>query len=215
MRIAVFSDVHANLIALEQFLKVTQGIVDGYLCLGDVVNYGPWNDECLEIVTHLPGITFLEGNHERLFIDAEDLEDESPLVRDFSYVSKTFFSRADLIVGLPRECQLLTFKCQHTIGDMKIYPDTSIDLTCDYIIGHKHHQFKIEKSGFVLLNPGSVGQNRKWIDMVDYLILDMTSGEVQMHSIPYDFDSFLSELRRRHYPKHCITYYANKPRHNG
>ena len=212
MKVAVFSDVHGNLIALEQFVRSTKDLVDEYLCLGDVVNYGPWNDECLEIVLSLPGITVLEGNHERLFLGTEDIDHEMPLVQDFFHHSNTFFSRKDLISDLPHHCRLATFKCLHTLGDCSIYPDTSIDIACNYMIGHSHHQFQIERSGFMLVNPGSIGQNRKWIDMLDYLIIDLESGEIQMQSELYDFDLFLSELRQRRYPDNCIAYYANKPR---
>ena len=212
MKVAVFSDVHANLIALEQFVTATQSIVDGYLCLGDVVNYGPWNDECLEIVTQLPGIKYLEGNHERLFRGVAEIDDELPLVQDFFYCSQTYFSRLDLLAQLPLQYELDTFVCHHTIEGIKVYPDTPIELTHNHIIGHTHHQFRIENSGFVLLNPGSVGQNRGYIDMVDYLIINVPGGEVEMQSVPYDIDLFLSELKRRHYPEHCISYYANKPR---
>jgi len=212
MKVAAFSDVHGNLIALERFVQATQNTVDAYLCLGDVVNYGPWNDECLEIIRQLPGIMVLEGNHERLFLGTEDLGHEIPLVQDFFRHSRPFFSRKDLIADLPRNTHLGMFECTHTIDGRSVYPDTPIEITRNYLIGHTHHQFRISRSGFVIVNPGSVGQNRKWIDMVDYSILDTESGEAQMHSIPYDVDRFLSELRLRRYPAQCIAYYAEKPR---
>ena len=188
MKVAAFSDVHGNLIALERFVQATQNTVDAYLCLGDVVNYGPWNDECLEIIRQLPGITVLEGNHERLFLGTEDLDHEMPLVQDFFRHSRPFFSRKDLIADLPRNTHLGMFECAHTINDRSVYPDTPIEITRNYLIGHTHHHSD-QPIGFVIANPGSVGQNRKWIDMVDYLILDTVSGETQMHSIPYDVRS--------------------------
>ena len=212
MKVAVFSDVHGNLIALRRFVDATRGAVDAYLCLGDVVDYGPWNDECLEIVSQLPGITILEGNHERLFLGREDVDHEPALVQDFFRHSIRFFSRADLIAHLPRETRLGIFECVHTIDGRSIYPDTPIEIGRNYMIGHTHHQFRIDRSGFTIVNPGSVGQNRKWIDVIDYLVLDTVSGELRMHSIAYDVDLFLSELRLRDYPEHCIRYYANKPR---
>ena len=212
MKVAVFSDVHGNLVALEQFIQATQNVVDSYLCLGDVVNYGPWNDQCLDLVLRLPGIKVLEGNHERLFLGTEALDHEIPLVQDFYHHSKAFFSQDNLITGLPQQCISGKYKCVHTIAGQSVYPDTSINIECDYIIGHTHHQFQVNRSGFVIINPGSIGQNRKWVDMVDYLILDTDSQAIQMHSIPYDIDLFLSELRLRHYPEQCIAYYNNKPR---
>jgi len=212
MKVAIFSDVHGNLAALERFVQATRHSVDSYLCLGDVVNYGPWNDECLEIVRQLPGITLLEGNHERLFLSAEDLDNELPLVRDFYRHSRPFFSRSDLIAGLPRQINLGIFECSHTIEGRTIYPDTAIAIGRDHIIGHSHHQFQVERSGFRIVNPGSVGQNRRWIDMVDYATFDTATGDVHLHSIPYDLDQFLTELRQRGYPEQCIEYYAGKPR---
>lgn len=212
MRVAVFSDVHGNLIALDRFVRATQTEVDAYLCLGDVVDYGPWNDECLEMVGQLPGITVLQGNHERLFLGEDDADHEPPLVQEFLRHSRRFFSRQDLIADLPRSSCLGMFECLHTIGCHKIFADTLIEIPRNYMIGHTHHQFQISRSGFLIVNPGSVGQNRKWIDMVDYSIFDTRSAEVQMCSIHYDVDLLLSELRRRRYPEQCVGYYANKPR---
>ncbi len=212
MKTAIFSDVHGNLIALESFVQATQNCVDAYVCLGDVVDYGPWNDECLEIIRQLPNVTLLEGNHERLFLGTENIYRELPLVQDFYRRSRQFFLRRDLVRGLPRHVQLGVFECVHTINGRFIYRNTSNEIACNYILGHTHHQFRINLSGCVVVNPGSVGQNRKWINMADYSILDTKSGVIQMHSVPYDVDRFLAELRLRHYPEQCIAYYAGKPR---
>ncbi len=211
MKIAIFSDVHGNLIALEKFIQATQNAVDGYVCLGDVVNYGPWNDECLDIIRQLPDITILEGNHERLFLGTEDICSELPLVQDFFRHSRQLFSRGDLLAGLPRHMRLGIFECVHTIDKRSIYQDTFIEIACNYILGHTHHQFQISRAGFLIANPGSVGQNRKWINMADYSVLDTKSGALQMRSVPYDLDLFLAELRLRHYSERCIGYYTSKP----
>jgi predicted phosphodiesterase len=212
MKVAVFADVHGNLIALERFLGATKNGVDEYLCLGDVVNYGPWNDECLEAILALPNVTLIEGNHERLFMGEEDVRGELPLVRDFFDHSIETFSSGNLISGLPRRTQLGGFECTHTIDGRSIYPDSEILIDRSFLIGHTHHQFRIDRSGFEVVNPGSVGQNRKWIDRVDYAVFDTSSGEIRMHSLPYDVDLFLSELRSRGYPQQCVDYYAGKPR---
>ena len=116
MRVAVFSDVHANLPALETMLRVARPRVDGWVCLGDVVDFGPWNDECLRLVTELPGIVFIEGNHERLFLGTEPLAQEVHLVQAFTRASREHFRRVDLITGLRSGHQLGRFRCQHTLG---------------------------------------------------------------------------------------------------
>ena len=55
MRFAIFSDIHANLEALQEVLKkCTELSIDAYLCLGDTVGYNANPHECLEIVRSLP-----------------------------------------------------------------------------------------------------------------------------------------------------------------
>ena len=144
MMIAILSDVHGNLPALEKFVQSTKQIADAYLCLGDVVNYGPWNDECLELVHSLPGIVFIEGNHERLFLGTEPIQDEIALVQEFYAHSMKYFTRSDLITGLPVSYELDSFICTHTIDGRKIYVNTEIEVTNNYIIGHTHQQYSIQ-----------------------------------------------------------------------
>lgn len=215
MKVAVFSDVHGNLIALQRFVEAASGRADAYLCLGDVVNYGPWNDECVDLVLSLPGIRILEGNHERLFRGDESLDHEIPLVQDFYRHSRPLFSRDGFLTQLLDHVDVGIYRCTHTIAGRSIYPDTEIEIDRHYIVGHTHHQYRIERSGFTIINPGSVGQNRKWIDAVDFLILDTDSGGVQFESIPYEVDRFVAELSRRGYPEQCIRYYSNKARKFG
>lgn len=212
MKTAIFSDVHGNLPALEHFVDATRPVVDAYLCLGDVVNYGPWNDECLELTWSLPGIVMLEGNHERLFSGADAAHHEIPLVQDFLVHSRRYFSRHDLISNLSSEHWLGPFHCSHTIADKKIYRDTEVEIDRSWLIGHTHHQFRIERNGHTIINCGSIGQNRRCIDELCYAIYDDSSGTIQLHSEPYSIEPFLNELVTRGYPQHCIDYYLGKPR---
>ena len=65
MKIAIFSDVHANLEALEAVAGdlVRQG-VDRTVCLGDVVGYNADPAPCLELVRKLAPVC-VGGNHDR------------------------------------------------------------------------------------------------------------------------------------------------------
>jgi predicted phosphodiesterase len=48
MRIALFSDIHANLPALQAFFKdVDQRKPDAIYCLGDLVGYNSWPNEVI------------------------------------------------------------------------------------------------------------------------------------------------------------------------
>lgn len=64
MRSAILSDIHGNLTALEAVLsRLADQDIDRYLCLGDIVGYGPKPNECCEIIRGLDGI-ILRGNHD-------------------------------------------------------------------------------------------------------------------------------------------------------
>jgi diadenosine tetraphosphatase ApaH/serine/threonine PP2A family protein phosphatase len=64
MRIAVISDIHANLHALESVLTdVDRESIDELWCLGDVVGYGPKPNECCDLIRGRAAIS-LCGNHD-------------------------------------------------------------------------------------------------------------------------------------------------------
>jgi predicted phosphodiesterase len=64
MRIGVFSDVHANLEALQAVVDAYRDErIDGYLCCGDVVGYGASPNECVDIVRGMTREVVL-GNHD-------------------------------------------------------------------------------------------------------------------------------------------------------
>ncbi len=64
MRIAVLSDVHANLEALTEVERtIAERGVDLVVSLGDVVGYGASPNACCEILRRLAGVALL-GNHD-------------------------------------------------------------------------------------------------------------------------------------------------------
>ncbi len=64
MRIAIVSDIHANLAAFEAVLAHAKSVgYDTMVCLGDVVGYGPDPVECVDLVRQHCEWTLL-GNHD-------------------------------------------------------------------------------------------------------------------------------------------------------
>jgi predicted phosphodiesterase len=64
VRIAIVSDIHANLAAFEAVLVHARNLgYDRMICLGDVVGYGPDPVECVDLVRELCAFTLL-GNHD-------------------------------------------------------------------------------------------------------------------------------------------------------
>src|SRR5438132_7472451 len=77
MRVAIISDIHANLAALEAVLQSVEGEQpDEIWCLGDLVGYGPRPNECCELVRRRVQIC-LRGNHDLGVLGILDLGDFS------------------------------------------------------------------------------------------------------------------------------------------
>lgn len=64
MNIAVISDIHGNLPALQAVLRdITSRQIDRIYCLGDLVNFAPWPNEVIELI-RAENIPTLCGNHD-------------------------------------------------------------------------------------------------------------------------------------------------------
>jgi putative phosphoesterase len=68
LRYGVLADIHGNLPALEAVLRALRREgVDGYLCAGDLVGYGPYPNECVDVIRSLEPIC-VAGNHDLIAI---------------------------------------------------------------------------------------------------------------------------------------------------
>jgi diadenosine tetraphosphatase ApaH/serine/threonine PP2A family protein phosphatase len=73
MRVAVISDIHANLPAFEGVLDAIDGAgIEEIWCLGDVLGYGAEPDECADLVRERCA-TCLVGNHDLAVLGALDI----------------------------------------------------------------------------------------------------------------------------------------------
>ena len=65
MKLAIFSDVHANLEALQAVLQeISATTVDRIVCLGDVVGYNTNPNECVALLRKFDSLC-VAGNHDR------------------------------------------------------------------------------------------------------------------------------------------------------
>ena len=62
MKIGIVSDLHSNLPALEAALA-DMGAVNALWCLGDFVGYGPWPNDCIDLL-RARGAVAIAGNHD-------------------------------------------------------------------------------------------------------------------------------------------------------
>ena len=73
MRYLIVSDIHANIHAFDAVLGHA-GDFDKIWCLGDVVGYGPYPNECIQKLQEFPHVC-VAGNHDWAALDRLDLSD--------------------------------------------------------------------------------------------------------------------------------------------
>ena len=177
MRLAVISDIHANLPALETVLADIQGrSVDATVNLGDCVAGPLWPRETWDLLTSL-GLPTVRGNHDRYLNDRP--LDRQPAVDRFAHPTLTETQRQELF-DLPATIDLEgnVLAVHGTPGSDSTYlteevlsgrmAPASRELLTErlgaamnravVLCGHSHRQSVTQVAGGPLvLNPGTVG----------------------------------------------------------
>ncbi|HZK84350.1 MAG TPA: metallophosphoesterase family protein [Desulfosporosinus sp.] len=64
MKVAIISDIHANVIALKAVLKdIEEQQVDSIYCVGDLVGYAPFPNEVIDLIKE-KNISTVMGNYD-------------------------------------------------------------------------------------------------------------------------------------------------------
>ncbi len=81
MRVAIISDVHANLPALDAVLqRISEYDCDAIWCLGDVLGYGPHPETCVQRIQQQVEVC-LAGNHDQALLGRLTLNQFNPVAR--------------------------------------------------------------------------------------------------------------------------------------
>jgi predicted phosphodiesterase len=230
MRVAVISDIHANLHALEAVAEaIGREAPDAVWCLGDVIGYGPQPSPCCAWVAAGAQVC-LAGNHDLGVLGELDLADFSSdaaaaaewtrgtLGADARAYLETLAPSAERDgVGLyhasPRDPvweYVLTWEAARDA-----IRDSGTDLT---LVGHSHVPLAIVDGrgsigghaaggteldlvgGHWLLNPGSVGQPRDGDSNAAWLLLDLEAKHASFRRAGYDVARTQAEIREQGLP---------------
>ena len=193
MRVLVFSDVHGNLPALEDVLKKEKS-VDLVISLGDVVNYGPWSSECVDLLDSVDNKILLKGNHEEAFISGIYVG-ENIIAKTFFDQCYSGFNKKDKICSYIEKYELGNYEFRHTLNDEYIFFDTEVDIYKSTFIGHSHRLFT---------------KNRLNIDEINYIIWDTETDDLELIRRTFSANSLIKEMKKRKFPDICINYLLSK-----
>jgi diadenosine tetraphosphatase ApaH/serine/threonine PP2A family protein phosphatase len=230
MRVAVLSDIHSNLVALDAVLA-DAGAVDAVWHLGDVVGYGPDPDGVVARLAEREAIG-VRGNHDAAALGGPEIEwfnpdartaaewthdtmsaatrawlDSQPVVREIGGVT--------LVHGSPRD------PLREYVASIGVARANLAELTTPYgLHGHTHVPVafiddapRLEivdpEAGTVLaldertalINPGSVGQPRDGDPRASYLLLDTDERVVTWRRVAYDIQAVQAAIRAAGLPR--------------
>ena len=93
------------------------------------------------------------------------------------------------------------------LSDKKIFSDSDMLINRNYVIGHSHQQFQTKNNNFLLVNPGSVGQNRKNLNIISFCEFDTSQKSFIFHNLEYDSTVVTKKMIDIKYPDICVNYY--------
>ena len=216
MRVAVLSDIHANLPALRAVLEAGESEgVERWLCLGDNVGYYYWPAECLALLDERQTVC-IQGNHERLLIRARrDTGELGPITRKYGHGIKVALKELDdgtisWIEALPQK-QTIEIAGRNVLmchgapwdGDVYVYPDAPAGVRrrmvadgCDLVFfGHSHYPVCWNEAGLRVVNPGSVGQPRNRRPGANWALWNTEANEIELRCEAYDLEPVIAACR--------------------
>lgn len=95
MRYGIFSDIHANLEALEAVIEAYKNeSIDQYLCVGDVIGYAVNPQQCIEKIKTLCRVS-VAGNHDWAGVDLFSVDYFNPDAREAIFWSRRNIENMD------------------------------------------------------------------------------------------------------------------------
>lgn len=95
MRIAIISDIHSNLEALQKALElIERETVEKIICLGDIVGYGSNPKQCLELTRKISHHIIM-GNHDQASADISYIRDFTDYAKEAIFWTNKVLSQSE------------------------------------------------------------------------------------------------------------------------
>ncbi len=203
--IAILSDIHGNLPALESVLEdMKQYKIDRVLSLGDVSGYYPYINEVIELLREHHAINLI-GNHDRYIIDDTDCPRSTSANLALTY-QRSVITNENRVWLAESSPSLIVGDASFVHGGWDDPEDEYLyKITPSYFerfnekfffCGHTHVQKYIKfDNGQCFINPGSVGQPRDGINTAAYALFDEKNKHIELRRVPYNIDKVADKMK--------------------
>jgi putative phosphoesterase len=226
MRIAIISDVHGNIHALDAVLAdVEAQHPDRVYCLGDLVGYGAFPNEVVGRIRER-GIPTIIGNYDDgvgferdecgcaykeetdrqlgqrslEWTKAHTIADNKAFLRGLlpQIRFEADGKRVLLVHGSPRKINEYLFEDRPLSSFERLAQSSDADVI---LFGHTHVPYTKSAGGVLFVNAGSVGKPKDGDPRACYALLDLTSATpVHFRRVEYDIAGAASAIRATDLP---------------
>lgn len=208
--IALLSDIHANLAALEAVLAALPK-VDRIWVMGDSVGYGPDPSEVLALLRERDALV-VAGNHDLATATGEGIDMFNAYAAAAVKAHRSWLSaeERDRLASLPLTTEADGFTLCHgslrdpiweyVMSEAQAAATLKLAKTPHCCNGHTHVPAVFRLGDRMLVNPGSVGQPRDGDPRAAYAILDAATATVRFERAAYDVAETQRRIRRRGLP---------------
>ncbi|GAP21746.1 metallophosphoesterase family protein [Leptolinea tardivitalis] len=207
--IAIISDIHGNLPALQAVLKKIASLgCENVLSLGDVVGYYAQPGECIDLL-RLNKIPNIMGNHDSYIVNGTNCSRSKIVSEIIDYQRKII--TPDQVKWLSESTSCIIENGDYfTHGSWKdmidgylynVSPSDFPQGAIHFFAGHTHVQSLIKIKGQTFCNPGSVGQPRDGDPRAAFATL--SDNEVILHRVEYDIDLAAYQMKKAGFPEYC------------
>lgn len=218
MRIAIVSDIHGNLPALEAVLADLEQIrPDAVLHGGDLALGGPHPVEVVDRVRELGWASVIGNTDEALAEDPKTLEKKGVFIAQAAARTREMIGpdRVKWLAGLPLEQRGDGIAVVHaTPGDCWTIvthdgPDDELGATFSplgapmAVYGHIHHPYVRRVGALTVVNSGSVSLSLDGDVRATYVVID--NGRIEHRRVAYDLERVANDMLAIDYPN-AATY---------
>lgn len=229
MKLGIITDIHSNIIALNEVLKEFEKIkIDKIICCGDIIGIGPNPEEVVQRLMKVKEkLVVVRGNHEKYLLDGlpinvhddkrkmslEEIKNHEWTYSRISESSKKFLEKLPIYKNIEvenKKIYIIHYPMNSDGGYKEHIKNPTIkenekmfsEVDSDiYVYGHTHVACINNKNNKWYINPGSLGCPVQ-SNIANAGVLDIRDDKINFEqlAISYNVDEVIKEIKKLKFP---------------